>query len=74
MIEGNNAFFACSGKLLKTAAEKAAKELQQRHMQNKQQEKSKEEFFWRLLTEDIKEISAITKQFDAGMEKLPPGR
>lgn len=71
VIEGNNAFSPVQEKLLKTAAEKAAKELQQRHMQNKQQEKSKEEFFWRLLTEDIKEISAITKQFERWHGKAP---
>lgn len=71
VIEGNSPFSTVQEELLKSAADKAAKELQQRHMQNKQQEKSKEEFFWRLLTDDIKDLPAITKQFERWHGKAP---
>ncbi|RSL31636.1 PucR family transcriptional regulator [Salibacterium salarium] len=62
VLEGNRSFSEHDTCILQEAAHKAVTQLQQVQSRKKEQERSRQEFFWRLLTGDIQHEETIVQQ------------
>ncbi|RSL32535.1 PucR family transcriptional regulator [Salibacterium salarium] len=71
IIEGNRAFTEHDAFLLKEAANKAVTQLQQVQSKTKEQERSRQECFWRLLTGDLQNEHAIQEQLSTWFPSMP---